>query len=169
MRSWMFQHSRDYLSLRTMTKMINSLLMLSFLRDQYQNRLLNKKMRDPFSHIQRCSDQSWWKIDWDDFWISALSSHVHLLNVSLINILLFDTRNISSSENKISDDSDWSEMKSSYDSVCQWRMSRTSQWNLLNWLYDRWLLTISDHWSDLLVNHWAWSRRIDTRRRSDKH
>jgi hypothetical protein len=148
----MFQHSRDS-SLRTVTKMTNSLLMSSFLRDQYQSRFLNKKMRSSFSHIQRCSEQFWWKIDWDDFWISALSSHVHLLNVSLINILLFDTRNISSFENKNSDDSDWLETKSSYDSVCQWRMFRTFRWNLLNWLFDKWLLTISDHWSNRLMNH----------------
>jgi hypothetical protein len=159
MRSWMFQHSKDYLI--WVIKLISSLLMLLFRRsDQYQNRLLSKKIRSSFSRIQRCSDQSWWKFDWDDFWISALSSHVHLLNVSLINILLFGTRNISSL--KSSDDFDCFEakncrvwMKSSYDNVCQWRMFRTSRWNLLNWLFDKWLLTISDHWSNRLVNHWA--------------
>jgi hypothetical protein len=148
MRSWMFLHLRDCSSLRTVTrviKLINSLLMSSFRRsDQYHNRLLlNKKMMNPFSHIQRCSDRFWWK---NDFWISALSSHVHLLNVSSINILLFDTRNISSSRN--SGDSDWFETKSSYDSVCQWR---TFRW--LSSLFDKWLLTISSHWSDRLVNH----------------
>jgi hypothetical protein len=155
----MFQHSRSS-SLRTVTKMINSLLMSSFVQDQYRNRLLNKKMRSSFSHIRRCSDQSWWKIDWDDFWISALSFYVHLLNVLLINILLFNTRNISSSEN--SDDSDWFkmkcywfEMKSFHDNVYQWKMFRTFRWNLLNWRFDKWLLTISDHWLNRLVNHWA--------------
>jgi hypothetical protein len=80
----MSQHSKDS-SLRTVTKMINSLLVPQFRRDQYQDRLLNKMMRNLSSHIQICSDRSWWK---SDFWISALSSRVHLLNVSLINILL---------------------------------------------------------------------------------
>jgi hypothetical protein len=128
MRSWMSQHSRD--DQKTVTKMINSLLMLSFLRDQYQNRLLNEKMRDSFLHIQRCNDQFWWKIDWDEFRISALSSRVHLLNVSLINTLRFYRRNISSSRDI--DDSDWFEakscrfwMKSSYDNIYRWKMFQT--------------------------------------------
>ncbi len=158
----MFQHSRNYLI--WVIELINSLLASSFRSDQYQNHSLNrKKMRSSFSHIQRCSDQFWWRIDWDDFWIFALSSHVRLSNAWWINILFYDRRNISSSKDK--DDFDWFEVKScwfgmkscrfwvkySYDSVCQWRMFRTFRW--LNSSFDKWLLTISDHWSDRLVNH----------------
>jgi hypothetical protein len=155
----MFQHSRKYqVWMIRLKMMINLLLMSSFRRsDQYQNRLLSKKMRSPSLRFQRCSDQFWWKID---FWISALSSHVHLLNVSLISILLFDTRSISSSRDN--DDFDWLEMKSCsilmksfYDNVCQWRMLRTSRWNLLNWLFNKWLLMISSHWLNRSMNRWV--------------
>jgi hypothetical protein len=159
MKSWIFLSLNYQIWVIKLIMMINSLLMLSFRRsNQYHNRLLlNKKKMSSLFHIQRCNDQFWWKID---FWISALSSHVHLLNVSLISILLFDTRNMSSS--KDSGDFDWFKVKSyriwiesSCDSVCQWRMFRTSRWNLLNWLFDKWLLTISDYWLTWLMNHWV--------------
>jgi hypothetical protein len=61
----MSQHSKNYLI--WVIKLINSLLMFSFRRsNQYHNRLfLNKKKMSSFFHIQRCSDQFWWKIDFE--------------------------------------------------------------------------------------------------------